>query len=191
MAFRKPEQDKKSSIPLSDFIRTLREELKKARDDGQGEDLRFEVGQIEVELAVEAHRKTDAGGGVQIYVLEAGAHEKMANVSTQRVKLSLNASVPASHPLDSGRPAPDPDDPSGGGMSLPNTWDYTSLIPPWSTSTFAQHKVSAGDGSGHIVTVTPETPGRQALTLEIPGLITWLQENPGAVQGLKVTEDDA
>jgi Trypsin-co-occurring domain 2 len=75
MAIRKAVQDKqdeKAAIPLADFIGQLHDELDKAREAAQGKALQFDVGQIDIELAVQAQKEADGGRGLRIYLFEAG-----------------------------------------------------------------------------------------------------------------------
>jgi hypothetical protein len=72
-------------IELAELINGIREELNKARLAGGGEELRFEVGPIELEIEVTAAR--NGKSGIKVYVLELGAN--VSKQTTQRVKLAL------------------------------------------------------------------------------------------------------
>ena len=77
-------------IELADVIADLRGELDAARLRGAGEDLRFELGAVELEVSVAVQK--DAGGGakVKFWVVELGADGKVSSTATQRIKLTLN-----------------------------------------------------------------------------------------------------
>jgi len=80
-----------SELELAEAIDVLRAELRKAQDAGRGADVRFSVGSVEVELAVEVVKK--AGGGVSVNVLNLLSVEGRGGVSkgeANRVKVVLN-----------------------------------------------------------------------------------------------------
>jgi hypothetical protein len=82
-------------IELSDVIADLRAELDAARRAGAGEDLRFELGPVELEVSVAVQK--DAGGGakVKFWVVELGADGKVSSTATQRIKLTLHPRLTA------------------------------------------------------------------------------------------------
>jgi Trypsin-co-occurring domain 2 len=76
-------------IELSDLIENLRVELSRARQAGKGDELRFEVGQVELELSVGVTKEGGASGGIRFWVIEVGGEAKAASAATQRMKLTL------------------------------------------------------------------------------------------------------
>jgi len=69
----------------------LRSSLRTAQDTGRGTDVRFSVGSVEVELAIEVIRK--AGGEASIKVLNllsVGGRGEVSREDTNRVKVVLN-----------------------------------------------------------------------------------------------------
>ncbi len=84
-------------IPLTDVIRQLRRDLLSAMQAGEGESLRFEVQDLEVEMQVVVTRggsgEVSGGGGVKLWVLDAKAGSKLAGKyeasRLQKVKLRL------------------------------------------------------------------------------------------------------
>lgn len=75
---------------LAETIEVLREELRKAQDAGRDGDVRFSVGSVEVELAIEVEKK--AGGEASIKVLNLlsiGGQGERAKSATNRVKVVL------------------------------------------------------------------------------------------------------
>jgi hypothetical protein len=72
-------------IELTEVIGELRRELQEAINAGEGEQLRFELGPVELEATVAVEK----GGGGGVWVLELGGDAKAGQVSTHRVKLSL------------------------------------------------------------------------------------------------------
>jgi hypothetical protein len=83
-------------IELADVVRQLRTELSHARESGAHEELRFELGTIELEVNVVLTRELDAGAKVRFWVAELGADVKASTVSTQRIKLALHPMLPGS-----------------------------------------------------------------------------------------------
>ena len=83
-------------IELAQVISQLREELDTARRAGEGEDLRFELGPVELELMVGVDRQAGPDAKVRFWVIELGASGKVASQATQRIKLILD-------PRESGR----------------------------------------------------------------------------------------
>ncbi len=77
-------------IELAQVVRQLRAELAEAQEEAHGEDLRLELGPIELELTLALNREGGAGGKVRFWVLEFGAEGRASGSSTQRVKLTLN-----------------------------------------------------------------------------------------------------
>jgi hypothetical protein len=79
-----------SRIGLAEAIAGLRADLSTARLQGEGQDIRFSVGEIEVELAVEFGWSKEAGGGFKLFSFvdlsgKAGSTDK----ATNKVKLKL------------------------------------------------------------------------------------------------------
>lgn len=76
-------------IELASVISGLRDELERAIVAGEGQALRFELGRIELEVAVAVERSGGAGGKVRFWVVELGAEGKKNATDTQRIKLAL------------------------------------------------------------------------------------------------------
>jgi Trypsin-co-occurring domain 2 len=80
-----------SGLGLAEAIDVVRSELRKAQDAGRGADVRFSVGSVEVELAIEVVKK--AGGQASIKVLNllsVGGRGEVSRGDTNRVKVVLN-----------------------------------------------------------------------------------------------------
>ena len=77
-------------IELADVIADLRDELDAARRRGAGEDLRFELGPVELEVSVAVQKGADGNAKVKFWVVELGADGKVSSTATQRIKLTLN-----------------------------------------------------------------------------------------------------
>ena len=81
-------------IPLQDAIRVLRSEILAAREEASAQEVRFELGSIEMEFQVVARKEVggEAKLGFHIFAAEAtlGGSGKGADERTQKVKLVLN-----------------------------------------------------------------------------------------------------
>ncbi|MER5351935.1 trypco2 family protein [Kitasatospora sp. NPDC002551] len=95
-------------IELSDVIHDLRGQLEKAMADAVGRTIAFELGDIELEVAVAVERSGQAGAKVRFWVVEMGGDASRTRTDTQHIKLTLHPRVAAT-----GRP------PEVSGRSLP------------------------------------------------------------------------
>lgn len=78
------------ALELAELIGQLRAELTEAMDAGEGADLRFELGPVELELTVAVDKEAKPGAKVRFWVIELGADVKAASSSTQQIKLTLD-----------------------------------------------------------------------------------------------------
>ncbi len=79
----------KDGIELRAVIEELREELFALTETVGGEDLRFAVESVEVELHVGVTKEVEAGAKAKFWVLEVGAEGKYGTARTQTIKLKL------------------------------------------------------------------------------------------------------
>ena len=77
-------------VELAQVISQFRQELSAAMRDGEGEDLRFELGPVELELTVGVSKEAGPNAKVRFWVLELGADAKVASQATQRITLTLD-----------------------------------------------------------------------------------------------------
>ena len=75
---------------LAQVIGQLRQELSAAMREGEGEDLRFELGPVELALTVAVSKEVGPNAKVRFWVVELGADAKVASQATQRITLTLN-----------------------------------------------------------------------------------------------------
>jgi len=80
-----------TTLELADVITALRKELIKAQQDGDGENIRFNVNNVEVELETVVTKEADGKLGMKFWVVEANAGGKYQNASKQKIKLTLQA----------------------------------------------------------------------------------------------------
>lgn len=80
-------------IEFGELIGQLRRELQDAMAEGANERLRFEVGPVELEATVAVERSGGGGTKVRFWVIELGGDGKLGNVTTQRIKLTLQPRI--------------------------------------------------------------------------------------------------
>lgn len=93
------------AVEVAELIGQLRSELAAAMHAGEGSDLRFEVGPVELELCVAVEKEANPGAKVRFWVVEAAGDAKLASSSTQRIKVTLEprrSGLPDRRPLISG-----------------------------------------------------------------------------------------
>lgn len=78
-----------SGIELASFIRQLRAELNEAIADGEGERLRFQLGPVDLSLAITVTNEAQPGAKIRFWVIEAGADAKFSRETVQEIKLQL------------------------------------------------------------------------------------------------------
>jgi hypothetical protein len=78
------------ALALAEVIAHLRTELSEAMRAGEGEDLRFELGPVELELTIGVDKEAKPGAKVKFWVLEWGAEAKIGSTAAQRIKLVLD-----------------------------------------------------------------------------------------------------
>jgi hypothetical protein len=77
-------------VELAQVIGQLRQELSAAMREGEGEDLRFELGPVELELTIAVSKEAGPNAKVRFWVVELGADAKVASQATQRITLTLD-----------------------------------------------------------------------------------------------------
>ena len=82
-------------IELAEVIGELRRELQEAMHAGEGEELRFELGPVELEATVAVEKGGGTGAKVRFWVIELGGDAKASQTSTQRIKLSMQPRLTA------------------------------------------------------------------------------------------------
>lgn len=82
---------KSDGLGLADAIEALRGELSEAVARGQGKDIRFHLGEIEIEFQTTIERSAGGKGGVQFWVVELGAEGAVRHESVHTIRLKLEA----------------------------------------------------------------------------------------------------
>ncbi|MEU9337556.1 trypco2 family protein [Streptomyces sp. NPDC048290] len=78
-------------IELADAVAAVRDELITAAGRATGQDVTFEVGDIELEFAVELRKEARGGLKVKAWVVDAGADAGVGTSRTHRVAVTLRA----------------------------------------------------------------------------------------------------
>jgi len=86
-------------IRLSDAIENLREELARVYESGKNKDVRFELGDIELELEVIAEDETSGNTKVNWWIFGGGLSGKIKDASKHKIKLNLHAVDKKGQPL--------------------------------------------------------------------------------------------
>jgi hypothetical protein len=76
-------------IPLAEAVRALRSELVEAVREGAGEEVRFALGPVELELALALTKEAGVEGGVRFWVVSLGGKGTRTTASTHTVRLTL------------------------------------------------------------------------------------------------------
>jgi hypothetical protein len=97
------------AVELSDLIAALRRELTVAMRAGEGEDMRFEAGPVELELTMCVEKSAGPEAKIRFWVFDVGASANRSRSDTQRVKLTLDPrriAAPHDRPLIAGPSLP-------------------------------------------------------------------------------------
>jgi hypothetical protein len=76
-------------VALADWVAALRKELGRAQSLADGEDVRFAVGPIELELELASSLETGGRGDIKFWVVGVGGSLKHVGGTTQRVRFTL------------------------------------------------------------------------------------------------------
>ncbi|MEV7275459.1 trypco2 family protein [Streptomyces sp. NPDC093111] len=77
-------------LDLADAVGLLREQLAAAQRAADGSDVRFRVGEVTIELAVQLTRTTGGGGSLRFGVLGADGKREHADATTHRLNITLH-----------------------------------------------------------------------------------------------------
>jgi hypothetical protein len=98
-------------MTLAQAIGGIRDELTEAMLSATDEQLRFDVGDVELEFTVDVRRDRQARAGVRVWVAELGGDMGVSRESASRIKLTL-------HPVD-----------TASGLE-PRVADHVEVLPP-------------------------------------------------------------
>ncbi|MGW5481846.1 trypco2 family protein [Streptomyces sp. NPDC004008] len=89
-------------IELADLLKSLRSEISRARMDAAGEDVRFRINSIDMEVNVAVEKSAEANAGVRFWVVSLGGKASAKSAETHVVKLSLTAESDTGDPILTG-----------------------------------------------------------------------------------------
>jgi hypothetical protein len=89
-------------IELADLLTSLRSEINRARLDATGQDVRFRVNAINLEIHVAVEKSAEADAGVRFWVVSVGGKAGGKSGQTHVVKLSLAAETETGGPVLTG-----------------------------------------------------------------------------------------
>ena len=78
-----------NKIGLRETLEALRIELSESILSSQGKDIRFEVGEIELEVQFVVEKSKDGKGGLKFWVVEMGGGISEKNATVQKLKIPL------------------------------------------------------------------------------------------------------
>lgn len=76
-------------IGLAEAISAVRQELTVSIEEAEGADIRFQVGEVTLELEVEVQRVSGRKGGLKVWVLEAGGEKSRSDSHTHRLSVPI------------------------------------------------------------------------------------------------------
>ncbi|MBM9508567.1 trypco2 family protein [Actinacidiphila acididurans] len=101
-----------TGMELADAVEAIRQGLMSGAARGAGAGIRFEVGEIRMEFAVQLSRTGTGRAGVKAWVIDAGAERTHTDARTHTVSVTLRPKDPTTGAyLEIGAPRPgeDPD----------------------------------------------------------------------------------
>ena len=88
-----------SGVELSRMLASLRAELWKAQQEGDSQDIKFDVKDVELELQVTVADEGSGKGGVKFLVFNAEVGGKTSSQSVQKIKLKLTPKTKSGDPI--------------------------------------------------------------------------------------------
>jgi len=89
-------------VELTDLLTSLRSEINRARLDGAGQEVRFRIASIDLELQVAVEKTVEANAGVRFWVVSMGGKGGAKTAETHTVRLSLSAETDTGEPVLTG-----------------------------------------------------------------------------------------
>jgi Trypsin-co-occurring domain 2 len=89
-------------IGLKDAIEALRVELGESVLVSEGKEVRFEVGEIEMEFQVAVEQTTEGKGGIKFWVVELGANVADKTSNSHKIKIPLKPVWKDGSPIKTG-----------------------------------------------------------------------------------------
>jgi hypothetical protein len=86
-------------IPLAEAVRALRRELVEAVRQAEGEEIKFALGPVELELQVEVSSNTEGEAGIAFWLVAIGGRASRTDTATHTIRLNL-APVTVTGPIE-------------------------------------------------------------------------------------------
>jgi hypothetical protein len=86
-------------IPLAEAVRALRRELVEAVRQAEGEEIKFALGPVELELQVEVSNETGGAAGIAFWLVTIGGKASRTAATTHTIRLNLSP-VSATGPIE-------------------------------------------------------------------------------------------
>ena len=86
-------------IELAEMLTELRAQLLRARGEGAGEALKFEIADEEIEVQIATTKEAEGKGGVKFWVYNAEAGVAASEGTPQRLRLKLRPTEPDGPPV--------------------------------------------------------------------------------------------
>jgi hypothetical protein len=97
------ERNDDQRLGLAESIGSLRRELAQAIAAGADEDLRFEVGEIQLQLTVTAERSREGSGGIKFWVVNASGGVGASDATSHTITIPLTPRPKGGGPTLTGR----------------------------------------------------------------------------------------
>jgi hypothetical protein len=85
-----------TTVGLAEAVERLRAELEVARAAGDGKELRFRLGDVQLELGVEFAKEGGAEAGIRLWVVSVGATGTASSLRSNKVTVTLVPQVKTS-----------------------------------------------------------------------------------------------
>lgn len=94
-----------AKIALAEMIEELRKELQAAVKAGEGQEIRFGLGEVTLEAQVEVTREGGGTAGLKFWVAEVGTSGTVTSARTHKIVLKLEPRHRSGGKIDLARPA--------------------------------------------------------------------------------------
>ncbi len=84
-------EERNEKLELAAMIKALRSELVKAQREGEGEEIRFTIEDVELEVEIAAEKQVESGIAAKFYVLTSSLKGREKDRVSQKLKLKLKA----------------------------------------------------------------------------------------------------
>ncbi|MGB5687229.1 MAG: trypco2 family protein [Candidatus Electrothrix sp.] len=92
-------EEMSDKLELAAMIKALRSQLVEAQQEGEGEEIRFTIEDVELELQVTAEKQASGGISAKFYVLTSKLDGSKKDTVTQKLKLKLKAGKADGSPI--------------------------------------------------------------------------------------------